>query len=166
MRSECAYRPEIDSRVCLLRTNSLHSRVKATPINVGDFVYCRSKYYRDQLQLPEELGLVIEIKRNNFKILYSNDKRCWLPREALARVRPEQLDYSTFLERLHYLIKKVHALECELVAEGIGHRLTLRIDRIDDVLMDDLRRFLAEKYISLTVVPEGMAFMQLEVRFR
>ena len=140
--------------------------MKASPIYVGDFVYCRSKYYRDQLQLPEELGLVIEIKRNNFKILYPNDKRCWLPREAVVRVRPEQPSYGTFLERLHYLIKKVHALECELVSEDAIHRLTLRIDKINHELIEDLRAFLGADFVSLTVVPEGMAFMQLEIRFR
>jgi hypothetical protein len=139
--------------------------VKASPIQVGDFVYCRSKYHRDQLQLPEEVGLVIEIKRSNFKILYSNDKRCWLPREAIARLRPEHLEYATFLEKLHYLIKKVHALECELVTESAQHRLTLRIDRIDHETVDDLRRFLGPDFVSLAVVPEGMAFMQLELRF-
>ena len=140
--------------------------MKASPIHVGDFVYCRSKYYRDQLQLPDEVGLVIEIKRSNYKVLYPNDKRCWLPRDAIARVRPEQLDYSEFLAKLHYLIKKVNALECELVTGEDGHRLTLRIDSINHETMDDLRAFLADKFVSLTVVPEGMAFMQLETRFR
>jgi hypothetical protein len=138
--------------------------LKAGPIHVGDFVYCRSKYHRDQLQLPEEVGLVIEIKRNNFKILYTGDKRCWLPREALVRMRPE-LDYRTFLEKLYYIIKKVRALECELISEGDTHRLTLRIDRIDHETIDDLRKFLGEQFLSLTVVPEGMAFMQVEIRF-
>ena len=128
--------------------------MKANPLHVGDFVYCRSKYHRDQLQLPDELGLVIEIKRSNIKILYQNDKRCWLPLEALARVRPGKLEYATFLEKLHYLIKKVHALECELVsAEGV-HRLSLRIDQIDHETVDDLRRFLGSAFISLVVVPE------------
>jgi hypothetical protein len=141
--------------------------VKAAPIRVGDFTHCRSKYYRDQLQLPEELGLVIEIKRSNFKVLYPNDKRCWLPREAIARVRPEQLDFTRFLEKLHYLIRRVHAQECELIAEEGGiHRLALRIDRIDQDTVDDLREFLGSHFVSLVVVPEGMAFMQLEVRFR
>jgi hypothetical protein len=138
--------------------------LKATPIHVGDFVFCRSKYYRDQLQLPEELGLVIEIKRSNFKILYANDKRCWLPRDAITRTRPE-LSYTTFLEKLYYLIKKVHALECELVSAQGTHRLSLRIDKIDHDTVDDLRRFLGPGFISLTVVPEGMAFMQLELIF-
>jgi hypothetical protein len=148
----------------LRRTDRL-IRLKASPLHVGDFVYCRSKYHRDQLQLPEELGLVIEIKRNNFKILYTNDKRCWLPRETIARMRPE-LDYSTFLEKLHYLIKKVHALECEIISEHGAHRLSLRIDRIDHETVDDLRRFLGSGFISLVVVPEGMAFMQVEICFR
>lgn len=140
--------------------------MKASPIQIGDFVYCRSKYYRDQLQLPEELGLVIEIKRSNFKILYSNDKRCWLPREAIASVRPETLEYNTFLERLYYLIKKVHAQECELVSEGEAYRLALRIDSISHETIDELRTFLGNNFVSLAVVPEGMAFMQLELRFR
>jgi hypothetical protein len=144
----------------------VQSRVKPGPINVGDFVYCRSKYHRDQLQLPEEVGLVIEIKRNNFKVLYPDDKRCWLPREALARVRPQNLEYATFLERLHYLIKKVHAQECELVSDAGLHRLSLRIDTIDSETVDDLRRFLGPAFISLVVVPEGMAFMQLELKFQ
>jgi hypothetical protein len=139
--------------------------LKAAEIHVGDFVYCRSKYYRDQLQLPQELGLVIEIKRSNFKILYTNDKRCWLPREAITRSRPE-LSYTSFLEKLYYLIKKVHALECELVSNNGTHRLSLRIDTIDADTVDDLRKFLADGYVSLTVVPEGMAFMQLELVFK
>ena len=145
--------------------NDIESRVKAAPIRVGDFVYCRSKYYRDQLQLPEELGLVIEIKRSNFKILYTNDKRCWLPREAIVQTRPD-LEYKTFLEKLFYLIKKVHALECEISSQAGNHLLSLRIDRMDAETVDDLRKFLGPDFISLTVVPEGMAFMQVEIRFR
>jgi hypothetical protein len=139
--------------------------VKPSSIHVGDFVYCRSKYYRDQLQLPEEVGLVIEIKRNNFKVLYPNDKRCWLPREALTRVRPDQLAYTTFIEKLHYVIKRLHALECELVSEEGTHRISLRIDRIDHELIDELRKFLGKGFVSLVVVPEGMAFMQVEIHF-
>ena len=139
--------------------------MKASPIHVGDFVYCRSKYYRDQLQLPEEVGLVIEIKRSNFKILYPNDKRCWLPREVIAGIRPGNLAFATFLEKLHYLIKKAHAQECELISADGSHRLSLRIDKIDHDTVDDLRRFLGPDFISLIIVPEGMAFMQLELRF-
>lgn len=138
--------------------------MKPENLHVGDFVYCRSKHYRDQLQLPEELGLVIEIKRSNFKILYSNDKRCWLPREAVAKLHP-QPDYTTLLGKLHYIMKKVRALECEVVSENGLHRLALRIDRMDDHTLDDVRNFLGDSYVSLAVVPEGMAFMQTEISF-
>src|SRR5207248_5495710 len=143
---ECAHRSGGDSGVRLRAAADGSIRLKAAPIHVGDFVYCRSHYYRDQLQLPEELGLVIEIKRSNFKVLYPNDKRCWLPREALARTRPE-LDYATFLEKLHYVIKKVHAHECELISDNGTHRLSLRIDKIDHAAVDDLRQFLANGFI-------------------
>jgi hypothetical protein len=138
--------------------------LKTESIHVGDFVYCRSKYYRDQLQLPEELGLVIEIKRSNFKILYPEDKRCWLPREAIARLRPEP-DYTTFLQKLHFVLKRVHAHECELVTDGETHRVSARVDKIDVAAIDELRNFLGPGFVSLMVVPEGMAFMQLEVVF-
>jgi hypothetical protein len=137
---------------------------KPENIHVGDFVYCRSRYYRDQLQLPQELGLVIEIKRSNLKVLYSGDKRCWLPRETVARMKPE-LTYTTFPERLHYLIKRVHADECELISDNGIHRLTLRVDHLDHVAVDDVRKFLGTNFLSLAVVPEGMAFMQVEIRF-
>lgn len=138
--------------------------MKPENIHVGDFVYCRSKYYRDQLHLPDEMGLVIEIKRSNFKVLYPTDKRCWLPREAIARLRP-QPDFTTLLGKFHYILKKVRALECEIVSENGTHRLALRVDRMDDHTVDDLRSFLGAGYISLAVVPEGMAFMQTEISF-
>ena len=139
--------------------------MKAEKIHIGDFVYCRSPYYRGQLELPNELGLVIEIKRNNYKILYANDKRCWLPREAIVQAHPE-MRYTTFLEKLNYIIKKLHALDCELTEDPDGvHKVSLRIDSITHETIDDLRAFLAGGFVSLTVVPEGMVFMQTEVRF-
>ena len=135
-------------------------RLKTETIRVGDFVYCRSRRYRDQLQLPEELALVIEIKRSNFKGLYANDKRAWLPREVIAKVQPEP--GSSFLHKLHYLLRRVNAHECELVSDGGLHRLSARIDKIDLVVMDELRAFLGSALVSLVVIPEGMAFMTLE----
>ncbi len=137
---------------------------KPDSLHVGDFVYCRSKYYRDQLQLPQELGLVIEIKRTNIKVLYAGDKRCWLPLETIARVKPE-LSNSTLAEKLHYLIKRVHADECEIVSVSGVNRVTLRIDHIDQEAVDDVRKFLGGNFISLAVVPEGMAYMQVEIKF-
>ena len=138
--------------------------MKGESIHVGDFAYCRSKYYRSQLQLREEPGLVIEIKRSNFKILFPGDKRCWLPRETLIRVRPEP-DATGYLHRLHYILKRVHAHECELISDDGTHRLSARIDKIDTSAVDDLRQYLGDGFVSLQVVPEGMAFMQVEVVF-
>jgi hypothetical protein len=141
-----------------------HTGLKPEIIRTGDVVYCRSKRYREQLQLPAETGLVIEIKRNNFKILYASDKRAWVPREALVGMKADSLA-SDFLARLHFLLRRVDAHECELIsADGIN-RVSARIDKIDAATVDDLRAFLGEHYLSLTVVPEGMAFMQLEITF-
>jgi hypothetical protein len=42
----------------------------------------------------------------------------------------------------------------------------LRIDKIDHQIVDELRDFLARDFISLVVIPEGMAFMQTEIQFK
>jgi hypothetical protein len=42
----------------------------------------------------------------------------------------------------------------------------MRIDRIDAGRVDAIRAFLGSDFVSLEVVPEGMAFMLAEVRFR
>ena len=37
---------------------------------------------------------------------------------------------------------------------------------MDHETVDDIRRFLGDGFISLVVIPEGMAFMQTEIMFR
>ena len=110
------------------------------------------------------MGLVLEIKGNHFKLLYSSDKRCWVPREMLVQMKPQP--DSSFLTRLHFLLRRVDADECELVSTEDVHRLSARIDKIDPATIDDIRAYLADKLVSLVVIPEGMAFMQVEIRFR
>jgi hypothetical protein len=139
--------------------------VKAENIHVGDFVSCKSKYHRDQLEITNDPGLVIEIKRSNSKVLYPGDKRCWLPRETITRIKPEP-GYEPFLQQLNFMLKRVHAHECEIVTSDEVHRLSVQIDGIDDVAVDDIRTFLGKNYLSLSVVPEGMAFMQVEIKFK
>jgi hypothetical protein len=140
-------------------------RLKREIIHAGDFVYCRSKRYRDSLELPQEVGLVIEIKRASHKVLYASDRRAWVPREALVRMDPPA-DSTEFLRTLNYLLRRVDAHECEVaVVEGI-HQLSAQIDRIDHTAVDELRDYLGGRFISITVVPVGMAFMQVEIVFR
>jgi len=139
--------------------------LKLENIHVGDFVKCRSKYHRNQLEITDDPGLVIEIKRSNSKVLYPGDKRVWLPREMITRVRPEP-GYAPLLEKLNYLLKRVHAHECEFSAGGDIHRLSVQIDEIDAAAVDDVRTFLGKDFMSLRIVPEGMAFMQIQIEFR
>lgn len=134
-------------------------------IHVGDFVYCRSKRYRDSLQLPQEVGVVIEIKRASHKLLYASDRRAWVPREALVRMDPPA-DSTEFMRTLNYLLRRVDAHECEVATVDGINQLSARIDRIDHTTVDELRKYLAGRFISITVVPEGMAFMQVEIVFR
>jgi hypothetical protein len=140
------------------------SRLKTDVIRVGDFAYCRSKRYRESLDLPKELGLVIEIKRANYKLLYESDKRAWVPRELLVLVPPSP-EQPAFLATLNYLLRRVNAHECEVVSAEGRHHVAARIDEINHTTVDELRAYLGDRFLSLTVVPEGMAFMQLELDF-
>jgi hypothetical protein len=141
------------------------SRLKTEVIRVGDFAYCRSKRYRESLDLPKELGLVIEIKRANYKLLYESDRRAWVPREALVLVPPSP-DQPSFLSTLNYVLRRVDAHECEVVSAEGRHHVAARIDAIDHTTVDELRRYLGDRFLTLMVVPEGMAFMQLELDFK
>lgn len=138
--------------------------LKPEVIHAGDFVYCRSKRYRDSLNLPQEPGLVIEIKRANYKVLYASDKRAWVPRDALVRMEVSA-DSPDFLKTLNFLLRRVNAHECEVVSSPTSHHVSARIDVIDQTTVDEIRDFLGKRFQSLTVVPEGMAFMQVEIVF-
>jgi hypothetical protein len=139
--------------------------VKAEVIHAGDFVYCRSRRYRDSLQLPQEPGVVIEIKRAHYMVLYASDKRAWVPRDALVRMQPSA-DSPDLLKTLHFLLRRVNAHECEVFPSPELNRISARIDTIDHIAVDDIRGLLGKRFLSLTVVPEGMAFMQVEIVFR
>lgn len=139
--------------------------LKGKHIDVGDFVYCRSPYHRNQLAIPTEAGLVLEIKRSNYRLLYGSEKFCWLPKETIVRVDGE-VNLETLAGRLHYLMKALDPLDCELVSESNRHRATLRIDHLDADVVDMLRDFLGSDFVSLSVVPEGMAFMLAEIQFK
>ena len=139
-------------------------RTKAKRIEVGDFVYCRSPYHRTQLGIPTEAGLVLEVKRNSYRLLYGIDQFCWLPGQTIVGVDGE-VNTRTLAGRLHHIIRKLSPLDCEIVSEGREHRATMRIDRIDAGIVDSVRDFLGDGYVSLSIVPEGMAFMLVEVRF-
>lgn len=140
-------------------------RPKKKRIEVGDFIYCRSAYHRDRLGIPKDAGLVLEVKRSNYRLLYGTEKFCWLPEEALTRIDGD-VNTRTLAGRLHWIIKRFGALDCDLVGKDGIQRATLRVDRIDDQAVDDLRGLLGEDFAGLTLVPEGMAFMLAEVRFR
>jgi hypothetical protein len=137
----------------------------ARRMDVGDFIYCRSPYYRSQLNLPKDAGLILEVKRSNYRILYGRNQFCWLPEEAVVRVEGA-IDTATFLGRLHWMIKRFKALDCELSSEETLYRATFRIDEINQDMVDELRLLLTDDFVSLKVVPEGMAFMLAEVSFR
>ena len=139
--------------------------LKTKRIAVGDFIYCRSAYHRTQLDIPKDAGLVLEVKRSNYRLLYGSGKFCWLPEETLTRIDGE-VNTRTLAGRLHWIIKRFGALDCELLTMDGVHRATLRVDHIEDETVDELRQMIGKDFVSLSLVPEGMAFMLAEVRFR
>jgi len=139
--------------------------LKTRRIQVGDFIYCRSAYHRSQLGIPTDAGLVLEVKRSNYRLFYGRDKFCWLPEETLTRIDGE-VNMRTLAGRLHWIIKRFGAQDCELLTMDGVHRATLRVHHMDDQSVDELRQMIGEDFVSLSLVPEGMAFMLAEVRFR
>jgi hypothetical protein len=89
--------------------------VKAQHIDVSDFVYCRSPYHRAKLGIPKDAGLVLEAKRSNFRTPYGAASFYWLPEEALVRAEGE-VNTATPAGRLHCVIKRLKALDCQLTS--------------------------------------------------
>ena len=108
---------------------------------------------------------MLEVKRSNYRILYGGDKFCWLPEETIVKI-DGKVDTTTFAGRLHWIIKRLEALDCELLSEAGLHRATFRIDHIDQDVVDDIRKLLKTDFVELNIVPEGMAFMLAEITFR
>jgi hypothetical protein len=143
----------------------MKTATKTKRVEVGDFIYCRSEYHRDQLGIPRDAGLVLEVKRSNYRLLYGTDRFFWLPEDALTRIDGE-VNTRTLAGRLHWIIKRFGALDCELVTVDDLHRATFRVDHMEDQTVDELRALLGADFVTLSLVPEGMAFMLAEVRFR
>jgi hypothetical protein len=139
-------------------------RLKET-IRAGDFVYCRSKRYRDSLQLPQEVGVVLEIKRATHKILYSSDRRAYVPREALVRMAPPT-NAPEVLRIANHILRRIDAHESELTNIDGVYVLSATTDRIEDTTIDELRAFLGKRYEAIRIIPEGMAFIRLETLFK
>jgi hypothetical protein len=153
------------SLISYVRRAEYRTQVKAKRIEVGEFIYCGSPYHRSQLGIPKDAGLVLEVKRSNYRILYGTDKLCWLPEETIVKI-DGTVDTTTFAGRLHWIINRLEALDCELLSEADVHRATFRIDHIDQDVVDDIRKLLKTDFVELNIVPEGMAFMLAEITFR
>ena len=137
----------------------------ARRIEVGDFTYCRSAYHRDQLDIPTDAGLVLEVKRNHYRLLYGGNRCFWLPGHTLARLDGD-VNTRTLAGRLHWIIKRFGAHDCELRVDDGLCQATMRVTAIDDRSVDALRALLGADFLGLSLAPEGMAFMLAEVRFR
>ena len=91
---------------------------------------------------------MLEVKRSNYRLLFGTDKSCWLPEPTIVRVEGE-INTRTLGGKLHGILKRLQPLDCELVSEGNEHRATMRVDQLDAPLVDDLRKFLGDDFVSL-----------------
>ena len=108
---------------------------------------------------------MIETKGATYKVLFTSDRRAWIPRDTLVRMEPTAAR-DPLLRTLNFLLRQVDAHECEISSADGTHHLAARIEGIDYQMIDKLRTFLGGGCLSLKVMPEGMAFVQLEVEFR
>jgi hypothetical protein len=75
-------------------------------------------------------------------------------------------DAPDYLRALNFLLRCVDAHESEVTWTDDLHLISAQIDRIDHATFDSLREYLGPRFVSATVVPEGMAFMQIQIVFR
>ena len=118
---------------------------------VGDLVVCRDPVWRDALKLPEELGVVLDARKDRAKVyLPKSGGEPWIPTHALARVRQPVGDPNVppWMQRAHFLARSLDMLFMEVAHVGPdGCALRLfhgeaeldRFDRLREALGDELR---------------------------
>lgn len=136
---------------------------------VGDLVVCRDPVYRDALKLPDELGIVLEARRDRAKVfLPQSNGEPWIPTHALARVRQPVGDPKVppWMQRAFFLARSLDMLFMEVThvgADGCALRLfhgEAELDRFDQ-----LRAALGDELRYWRLLPAGLHKIESAVAF-
>jgi hypothetical protein len=135
---------------------------------IGDLAQCRDNHYNRGLKIVDQVGLVVETRRKDIRLLFDADNQSiWVSRSGVNRITLPPTDSPGLLDRLSWLIRFLDAGECELELDQDGnYRYTvvcgeLTLDRIHSVC-----GYMGCLLCSIRILPRGMSRLGLEVTFR
>ena len=102
---------------------------------------------------PHHVHLWFESQRRSF----------WLTYDILEKV--EENDKSPLLTRLQFLNYALDAEEWELEETGEQYKLISYIDRASFEMLVELRHYLDFEYQSISLYPEGMGRMIIQIEW-
>jgi hypothetical protein len=145
------------------------TRPAARQARVGDVVVCRDAAYRDALKLPDELGLVLEARKDRAKVfLPASRGEPWIPVGVLARVRQPVGDpgVPAWMQRAHFLAGSLDMLFLEVAHVGDdGCALRLFHGETELSRFDELRALLGDELRYWRVLPAGLHKIESAVAF-
>ena len=160
-RGRCYAFPVMDSANTVLRD---------TTARVGDVVLCHDATLRRDLKLPDELGLVIESKRDRVHVHFPvSGAEPWIPVAVLARVRqPVGADgVPSWMQRAHFLVQSLDTLFVE-VAHVAADGCALRVfhGEIELGALDAIRTAMADELEYWRLLPAGLHKLESAIAFR
>jgi len=136
---------------------------------VGDIVQCRDAKYRECLKLPDELGLVLEVRKDRARVyLHSVRGEPWIPIEMLARVKqPVGVEaVPTWMQRAWFLARSLEPLFMEVVQVGAdGCALRIFHGELELETLDLVRAALGDELRYWRLLPAGMHKLESAVAF-
>jgi hypothetical protein len=136
---------------------------------VGDVVMCREPAFRENLKLPDELGLVLETRPDRAKVfLPGSGGEPWVPVETLARVRQPAGVPSVrlWMQRAHFLARSLDAVRMEVAHVGEdGCALRVFHGELPLDLLDELRTALGDELRDGTLLPAGLHKIESAIAF-
>jgi hypothetical protein len=134
---------------------------------VGDLALCRDNHYNRGLGIIHKIGMVVEIRRKDFRILFDADNQSiWLPRDGANRITLPPTDSPGFLDRLSWLVHFLDARECELeLDEDLNYRYTVICAELSRERIHAVCSYMGTLLRKLRIVPRGMSRLGLELTF-
>lgn len=130
----------------------------------GDLLRCTSKYYSEQLNISGEHGIVMGTKPHHIHLWYENLRRSfWISYDVLRRV--EDLEISPLLAKIRLIAYTFQAEEWELEESGDTYKLICYIDQVSLETLQEIRSYLDINYQSLSLSPEGMGRMIVQIEW-
>ena len=137
-------------------------------LRIGDLVQCRDNHYNQGLGIVYKIGMIAELRRNDARIFLDADNQSiWISKTGVNRITLPPTELPGLLDRLSWLIRFVDAEECELELDDSGnYRFTVLCGELRLEKLLSIRDFMNRTFVSLSIQPQGMSRLGLEVVFR